>query len=222
MSGRGIVKKPCRHSNGYDRAFNLYWKAYTYPPPSLNTHIQNRVVNSGFSSMIEASKGAYNFLLFRLCDKKRTCRVLRDADKVSLFGGPVNIFSTKRGLQFTIHDLRFTICFQGKVKAMNNKKYIEQRNGGYYISGKRISLDSIVYAFKRGSVPESIQRSFPLLTLEEVYGAITFYLANEAEIDEYLKNSEAEFEAFSKSLRQADPEWYAKMRKAREDALVSK
>jgi hypothetical protein len=71
-------------------------------------------------------------------------------------------------------------------------------------------------------VPESIQRSFPLLTLEEVYGAITFYLANEAEIDEYLKNSKAEFEAFSKSLREADPEWYAKMRKAREEALVSK
>jgi uncharacterized protein (DUF433 family) len=103
-----------------------------------------------------------------------------------------------------------------------SKEYIEQRNGGYYISGTRISLDSVVYAFRRGSAPESIQRSFPLLTLEEVYGAIAFYLANEAEIDAYLKNSEAEFEAFSKSLRQSNPEWYAKMRKAREEALVSK
>ena len=51
---------------------------------------------------------------------------------------------------------------------------------------QRISLDSIVYAFKRGATPESIQRAFPLSTLEEVYGAITFYLAQAQELDAYL------------------------------------
>ena len=28
-----------------------------------------------------------------------------------------------------------------------HRDYIEQRNGGYYLAGTRISLDSIVYAF---------------------------------------------------------------------------
>jgi uncharacterized protein (DUF433 family) len=50
-----------------------------------------------------------------------------------------------------------------------NKVYVEERDGCYRIAGTRISLDSIVHAFHRGAAPETIRRSFPLLTLEEVY-----------------------------------------------------
>src|SRR2546427_4072140 len=63
------------------------------------------------------------------------------------------------------------------TRTVMEKSYVEQRDGGYWVTGTRISLDSIVSAFKRGAAPESIQRAFPLLTLEEIYGAITFYLA---------------------------------------------
>lgn len=63
------------------------------------------------------------------------------------------------------------------------KSYVEYRNDAYWLEGTRISLDSIVYAFQQGLSPESIVQSFPLLTLEQVYGAITFYLANRNEID---------------------------------------
>ena len=77
------------------------------------------------------------------------------------------------------------------------RSYVEQRDGGYWIKGTRISLDSIVYAFKRGAAPESIQRAFPLLTLEEIYGAITFYLAHAQEIDTYLAQAEAESTALA-------------------------
>ena len=42
------------------------------------------------------------------------------------------------------------------------RSYVAQRDGGYWIKGTRISLDSIVYAFKRGVATESIQRAFPL------------------------------------------------------------
>ena len=58
------------------------------------------------------------------------------------------------------------------------EQYIEQRDGGYYVAGTRISLDSVVYRFRNGVSPESILQSFPLLgSLERVYSAITFYLA---------------------------------------------
>ena len=65
--------------------------------------------------------------------------------------------------------------------------YVEQRNGGYYVAGTRISLDSVVYEFRRGASPESILRGFPLIgSLERVYGAITYYLVHKDEVDAYL------------------------------------
>ena len=56
------------------------------------------------------------------------------------------------------------------------KPYVEQREDVYWVAGTRVSLDSIVYAFLEEQTAESIARSFPVLTLEQVYGAITFYL----------------------------------------------
>ena len=91
-----------------------------------------------------------------------------------------------------------------------NKDYVTQINGAYRITGTRISLDSVVYAFLNGQTPESIVQSFPLLTLEQVYGAITFYLANRAEIDAYLKQGEEEFEALRQAAREADSRFYRK------------
>lgn len=66
------------------------------------------------------------------------------------------------------------------------KEYIEERDGSYYVTGTRISLDSIVYAFRCGESAETICQSFELLHLEEVYGAIVYYLANQADVDAYL------------------------------------
>lgn len=101
------------------------------------------------------------------------------------------------------------------------KEYIEQRDGGYWIVGTRISLDSVVYAFQRGASPESIVRSFPLLTLEQVYGAIAYYLAHEREIDDYLYQSEAEFEllrqASREELRRIKPDLFDRLEKARQE-----
>ena len=56
--------------------------------------------------------------------------------------------------------------------------YVTQVDGAYRITGTRVSLDSVVYAFLNGSAPESIVESFPALTLEQVYGAITYYLGD--------------------------------------------
>lgn len=69
-------------------------------------------------------------------------------------------------------------------------------NGTICIKGSRVSLDAILYQFKLGATAEQIQEDFPSLSMREVYGAIYFYLANEAEIEDYLKRQEqAETEA---------------------------
>ena len=70
-------------------------------------------------------------------------------------------------------------------------EYVEQRNGGLYVAETRVSLDSVVYEFRRGASPESILRAFPLIgSLERVYGAITYYLAHREEVDAYLAEQE--------------------------------
>lgn len=99
-------------------------------------------------------------------------------------------------------------------------RYVEKRDEGFWMAGKRISLDSIVYAFRRGQSPESIRRSFPLLALEEIYGAIAFYLANQAEVDEYLIREENEFETMRQDAQRLDADWHKKMQKARQELLA--
>lgn len=95
---------------------------------------------------------------------------------------------------------------------MSLDNYIEQRDKGYWVSGTRVSLDSLVYRFREGLSPESIQADcFPTLTLEQVYGALAFYLHNVEEIDEYLKQSETEEEVFKENLRAKYPNAYRRL-----------
>jgi uncharacterized protein (DUF433 family) len=91
------------------------------------------------------------------------------------------------------------------------KQYIEEREGCYRIIGKRVSLDSIVYAFMAGQSPESIVQSFPVLTLEEVYGAITFYLANRTMINTYLSEGEQLFETLRQQAIENNSLLYQKL-----------
>jgi uncharacterized protein (DUF433 family) len=95
------------------------------------------------------------------------------------------------------------------------KKYVERRDGGYWIAGSRVSLDSIVYAFLNGQTAESIAQSFPMLALEQVYGAIAFYLSNRTEIDAYLTRARADFEVLRQAARDTDPMFYQKLADAR-------
>ncbi len=72
------------------------------------------------------------------------------------------------------------------MNSETKSEHVEQRKGVYYVPGTRISLDSIVYAFRDGSSPESIREDFEGLTLAHVYGAITFYLDHKADVEAYL------------------------------------
>jgi uncharacterized protein (DUF433 family) len=96
-------------------------------------------------------------------------------------------------------------------------EYIEERNGGYYIAGTRISLDSVVYSFERGSSPEAIQREFPLLRRPQIYGAIAFYLDHQSDIRRYLEEKERRIQEASVPLSEADPELWSRLQRAREE-----
>src|ERR1700684_2990273 len=89
---------------------------------------------------------------------------------------------------------RWDIFMGGALKPdafMANSSYVRQDDHGVYRVGcTRVMLDSLVAAFRSGCSPETIRAQYPALALEEVYGTITFYLANRERIDEYLKHQD--------------------------------
>lgn len=99
-------------------------------------------------------------------------------------------------------------------------EYIEMRNGGYYVTGTRISLDSVVYAFNRGDSPERILERYPLLGKpSRVYGAIAFYLDRQAEIDAYLEEGRRGFAAaVGAPLSETNPALWERIQSARSQA----
>ena len=101
---------------------------------------------------------------------------------------------------------------------MERGEYVEQRNGGLYVAGTRVSLDSIVYSFKAGESPETIRQNFSSLSLEQVYRAIAFYLAHEQEVDANIREGEVEIERSVPPLSVSRPELDVRLERARREA----
>ncbi len=100
------------------------------------------------------------------------------------------------------------------------KEYVEQVEGTYRIAGSRVSLDSIVYCFREGLSPESIAESFPILTLEQVYGAVAFYLANQPVVDEYLREGEKLSRKLESESRRRNAEIITRLRRTRHESQI--
>ena len=97
-----------------------------------------------------------------------------------------------------------------------SREYVEQRDGGYWVAGTRVSLDSVVVAFTEGQTAETIAQAFPVLSLEQTYGSIAFYLANRSAVDAYLAESRDDYEARRRAARSADPMFYRKLADAKD------
>ena|SRR5579885_3424945 len=94
------------------------------------------------------------------------------------------------------------------------ESYVTKIDDGYRLTGTRVSLDSIVLDFLSGISPEGIAENFNTLTLEQVYGAITYYLAHTEEVDASIKAGQAKFEALREEARAANPLLYKKLEEA--------
>jgi uncharacterized protein (DUF433 family) len=92
---------------------------------------------------------------------------------------------------------------------------VEQRESSYFIQGSRVSLDSVVRGFLNGDSAESIRDNFPTLSLEQVYGAIAYYLGHQAEIDVYLRTGQEAFEEGRRSQTHVSDELRSRLAQAR-------
>jgi uncharacterized protein (DUF433 family) len=68
----------------------------------------------------------------------------------------------------------------------------------------RVTLDSVIGAFKNGSTSEEIVLQFPILELADVYAVIGFYLKNEMAVEEYLMRQIADA---AKTLQQIEAQF---------------
>src|SRR5437016_14465458 len=98
-------------------------------------------------------------------------------------------------------------------------EYIEKEDQVWRIKDTRVALDAIIYQFQQGRSPEAIQDAFPVLSLSQVYGAIAFYLDHQVELDEYLAQSEATEEEFSRQITRLFPKGAALKERIKEHSL---
>jgi uncharacterized protein (DUF433 family) len=85
------------------------------------------------------------------------------------------------------------------------KNYVRRdEHGVLRVGNTRVMLDSVVAAFHLGHSAETIAQQYPALQLEEVYGAIAYYLANQAEVDKYLRNQDEVWKELREKTKTAE------------------
>src|SRR5271170_5989591 len=94
-------------------------------------------------------------------------------------------------------------------------EYVRNAEGTYRIASTRVSLDSLVYIYREGMSTEGTVESYPTLTLEQVHGALAFYLRYQKEIDAYLMEGQRVAESQHRQSRQMNAELIAKLQRAR-------
>jgi uncharacterized protein (DUF433 family) len=73
------------------------------------------------------------------------------------------------------------------------------------VGGTRVRLDTVIGAFHQGCSPKEIQRRYPSLNLTDIYGAITYYLWHQKEVDLYLEEQRRQAEDVRKWIQKANP-----------------
>lgn len=61
-------------------------------------------------------------------------------------------------------------------------------DGVIRISKTRVTLDTVVTAFREGATSEEIREQYPSLQLADIYSAIAYYLRHQAEVDAYTSS----------------------------------
>lgn len=63
------------------------------------------------------------------------------------------------------------------------------------LKGTRIGIERILRDYELGATPDEIVIRYPSLSLQQVYAAITYYLANREVVDAYLERVRQQQEA---------------------------
>jgi uncharacterized protein (DUF433 family) len=62
------------------------------------------------------------------------------------------------------------------------------------VGGTRVTLDTVVFAFKEGATAETIVDDYPSLSLADVYATIGYYLRHKTEVESYVEEQRRQAE----------------------------
>lgn len=77
--------------------------------------------------------------------------------------------------------------------------------GAVRVGKTRVTLDTVVSAFKNGCAPEEIVRKYPSLDLADVYAVITYYHWYREEIEAYLEQRHRQAEEIRRQNERHTP-----------------
>jgi uncharacterized protein (DUF433 family) len=69
------------------------------------------------------------------------------------------------------------------------------------VAGTRVSVRSVALCYKQGYTPEEIAQQYEALTLAQVYAALTYYHANQAEIEADIAAEDLAYERLAREHR---------------------
>ena len=77
-----------------------------------------------------------------------------------------------------------------------DREFVERRDSGFYMTGSRVPIDRIVWEYRNGEDPATIQAHYPTLSLEQVNGTIAFYLNHKDEVEQVIEERRREEDAY--------------------------
>lgn len=88
------------------------------------------------------------------------------------------------------------------VQEVGMAPYVERNTQGtLVVAGSRVTVGSVVRAFWTGETPETVCQAYPALSLEQVYGAIAYYLAHRPEVDAEIATYDTEVTRLREAAR---------------------
>jgi uncharacterized protein (DUF433 family) len=77
---------------------------------------------------------------------------------------------------------------------------VTDAHGVVRVGETRVTLDSVVGAFRAGATPEELAQQFPTLALADVYQVIAYYLNHSAEVDAYVATRQKDADGLRKEI----------------------
>lgn len=77
-----------------------------------------------------------------------------------------------------------------KLEVSQNVPLTSWEDGTIRITGTRITLDVIINQFKLGATAEQIYDSFPAASLQDIYGAIYYYMEHPDAVEAYMREQQ--------------------------------
>jgi uncharacterized protein (DUF433 family) len=85
-------------------------------------------------------------------------------------------------------------------QAMTTVPLSQDQAGVLRVTGTRVTLDTVIYAFNEGATPEEIVQQYPTLELKDVYAVVSYYLQNQDEVEKYLDERRARRQELKKEI----------------------